>query len=517
LAASDSTQFGIGSLSKLYTVLGVLRLQERGLLDLDAPVQQYLPEFDPPGFGPRDRQVTLRDLITHHAGLPSDWMKGTENQSQPPLEYFLTVLNRTSKALPTGTKHAYSNLAYNLLGLIIQRTSGQRFEDFMQAEVLRPLGIEQGNYITAGPEALPRLAQGHKGRKPHSDPHILGNPAAGLVAHPSELAGMTQMLMHRGWHNGQQFLRPETVAQIFTPQNDTFALDFDFRIGLTWELRDDLYRLRDQPLRIAYHTGTTIVYSNALVMAPGQRLAVILSNNDARVAGSLQDAALDILYLLLEAQTGIPHKPFQTPERISSPSPAALEALPGHWATQWGLGTVTRHKDQLRLRLVGYNFDLLPHSNGYFGLRVRLAGGLVKLQVPAMRGLYLKDTIVGQAHYWMALQGGERSYFAVQITPTPEPQAVTKPWMARLGNYRIRNAGSEPPIFTDVALRMVNGVLCFCFNPKLYQNQPLELPLRIESDRASYLAGLGRWQGMALEVLPDGAILFGGYELEPVR
>src|SRR5688572_20027840 len=138
---TDVTPFAWFSVTKLFSATAVMQLAERGHVDLDSPVSRYLPEVRLRGDG---REATVRQLLAHTAGLPNpipvSWVH-LADEPTPALDEMIRVRVGPAPELDSapGTKSAYSNLGYLLLGHIVERASGERFERYVEAHVLEPL------------------------------------------------------------------------------------------------------------------------------------------------------------------------------------------------------------------------------------------------------------------------------------------------------------------------------------------------------------------------------------------
>ncbi|WP_437533923.1 serine hydrolase domain-containing protein [Sorangium sp. So ce726] len=157
--------FRIGSLSKSFTALSVLKLRDEGKLSLDAPAERYVPELSllvpPTADSP---PITPRLLLTNAAGLAYDdlWGAVTFGQSDQQLNEVLRAGVRFSSV--PGTKYAYSNLGWALLGKVVERASGVKFRDYVTANVLRPLGMN-ATVWEASDVPPARLAIGYRREK----------------------------------------------------------------------------------------------------------------------------------------------------------------------------------------------------------------------------------------------------------------------------------------------------------------------------------------------------------------
>src|SRR6266540_4335097 len=160
-AVTPQTPFQIASISKSFTALAVVQLVEAGKVDLDAPVQRYLPWFrvaDPDA----SARITVRHLLTHTSGLRDQSEEFTSRDaSDGALEKAVRALRTVPSAQPGGQAFQYANINYSVLGLIVQTVAGQSYEDYVQAHVLAPL--EMTDSYTSPLEARRHgLATGHR-------------------------------------------------------------------------------------------------------------------------------------------------------------------------------------------------------------------------------------------------------------------------------------------------------------------------------------------------------------------
>jgi len=140
--ATPRTVFRIASMSKSFVALAVLRLRDEGRLRLDEPAAKYLPELQrhpPAGFD--TPPITIRQLLSHAAGLPEDNPWGDRQMGRADADLDALVGRGLPLATAPGEAYQYSNLGYALLGRIIGRITGQPFQAYVSAHLLRPLGM----------------------------------------------------------------------------------------------------------------------------------------------------------------------------------------------------------------------------------------------------------------------------------------------------------------------------------------------------------------------------------------
>ncbi|WP_299122490.1 serine hydrolase [uncultured Winogradskyella sp.] len=148
---TTQTGFNIGSISKTVAAWGIMKLVEEGKIDLDAPAENYLTRWKLPESDFDSKKVTVRRLLSHTAGLSLHGYPGwTPKDRLSTIEESLNGRNngpgRVEMIMVPGTKWKYSGGGYTILQLIIEEVTGQKFEDYIQTEVLNPLGMKSSSY-----------------------------------------------------------------------------------------------------------------------------------------------------------------------------------------------------------------------------------------------------------------------------------------------------------------------------------------------------------------------------------
>ena len=214
-ASPDSTMYDLASLTKaVATTSAVLLLVQDGRIDLDDPVQRWLPEFD----GLWKDRVTWRDLLTHSSGLPP---AGHIHGSTPADR--LHSLLRTKLDAPPGTEVQYSDVSFIVLWAAAQRVAGEPLPNFLARRIWRPLGMNStafwpGEGCTRCAPTL-TLHTGEPYRGKPSDPiaHKIGIPVgnAGLFSTAHDLGRFTAMIANGGVLDGVRIFRPDLVRLLF--------------------------------------------------------------------------------------------------------------------------------------------------------------------------------------------------------------------------------------------------------------------------------------------------------------
>jgi CubicO group peptidase (beta-lactamase class C family) len=271
------TMYDLASLTKVVaTTTMAMILVDEGRLDLDRPVQSFLPEFQ----GPGKEAVTVRHLLTHSSGLDAVAPLYKELRSR---EAFVERIAAMDLVYPPGSRSTYSDLGIILLGEILERTAGQPLDAFVRERVLDPLGMRDTMFCP--PEALrPRIAPTEldpwrsrliQGEVHDENAFAMGGiaPHAGLFSTAGDLARFARMLLNGGMLDGRRIVSRETV-ELFTrragiPGSDR-ALGWDAK-SAEGSSAGTLFSPRSFG-----HTGFT---GTSIWIDPDRRIFVILLTN----------------------------------------------------------------------------------------------------------------------------------------------------------------------------------------------------------------------------------------------
>jgi len=512
--ARANTVYRVGSIAKLLTASAAMQLREQGKLDIDAPLADVLP-----GFHVRSRfknipPVTPRSIMTHHSGLPADILKGMWTQGQG--ESFTSVVDQLQTeylAYPPDHIYSYSNVAVSLLGHAIQTVSQQPFEDYIDHNLVRPMGMTHTGFEPSD-SMRPLLAKGYSDSEVIETGNLRDLPAGGLYSNVNDLAQLMKMVFAHGRSGDRQILKPATLDEMLRQQNKDVALDFNFQIGLGWFLVK--HGLNDAG-PVASHGGGTPCYFSQLITLPAHKLGVVVLANSCSSGSTVADTATLALKLALEAKTGVArpleNKLAKAPLE-QEPTLKQLDELQGRYATWLGLIDVKRKDKRLQARLSGWNFDLLPHTDGTFSIQFKLFGlfNIRDLYGIDLDNVLLKPVDTDGHHVIVMNFKGRDQIFGERVTPQPVP----KSWLARLGALEIINP-DEYMRFRDNRLAMDDGIMVMRYRLKMpvLPEQRAALPILPISDTEAVIMGLGRGLGETVQIIQqDGEeiLRFSGYD-----
>ncbi|MFL5491213.1 MAG: serine hydrolase domain-containing protein [Gemmatimonadales bacterium] len=214
----DLTLFRPGSVSKLFTWTAVMQLVEQGKLDLDKDVNTYLDFKIPEAFG---KPITLRNAMTHTPGFEEvgrNLFSDDTTKVQPNGDWLKSWT--PTRIYPPGTVPAYSNYATAMAGYIVQRVSGESFEQYIEHHIFQPLGMEHATFRQPLPAALRKdMSEGYESAssgeaKPFE--MVVGAPAGALSASGADMARFMIAHLQNGRFGQASILRPETARLMHT-------------------------------------------------------------------------------------------------------------------------------------------------------------------------------------------------------------------------------------------------------------------------------------------------------------
>ena len=223
---TSQTKFRLGSVTKQFTAAAVLMLEERGKLKIDDPIKKYLP--DAPAAWDK---ITIFHVLTHTAGIPSYTSFPEYPKLQPfsiaPQQIVALFRDKALEFAP-GEKMQYSNSGYILLGYLIEKVSGESYQDFLQKNIFTPLGMQDSGY-DSNSSIISRRAAGYvpgtKGKENAGFVHMsIPFSAGALYSTTEDLLRWEQGLF------GGKLLSAESVAKMTTPFKDNYALGLRVRI-----------------------------------------------------------------------------------------------------------------------------------------------------------------------------------------------------------------------------------------------------------------------------------------------
>ncbi|HEV2705236.1 MAG TPA: serine hydrolase domain-containing protein [Pyrinomonadaceae bacterium] len=310
VAATPETVYEVGSLTKQFTAAAVLLLVEEGKVSLEERLAKYLGETASTAWG----DVTIRQLLTHTSGIREfSTLPGFELSKRLTPEQLDKAIAALPSAFPAGTSWQYSNTNYYLLGRVVERASGQRFDEFLEARIFKPLGMKAT--LMADPRRIiPQRASGYQWREGawvNRDDAALADTfaAAGLASNVLDLARWETAL------DARRLLKPESFEQMWQPAR--LATGKSYPYGMGWSV--GTFRGR----RLLEHGGLMGGFSSYVARFTEERLSVIVLCNlgNIGVSGNAAPIARGV------ARLYIPTLALAALKELADPDPQTTGAL----------------------------------------------------------------------------------------------------------------------------------------------------------------------------------------------
>lgn len=347
LAASPRTVFGLASVTKSFTALAILRLEEEGRLSTRDPIVRHLPEFGTPGTG-TTRRITIHHFLTHTSGLPPlpslhytaarslardpaydrrEARREGADPDRPPIDTYEQMMDflRTSRYRllgPPGRFFSYSNEGFGLLGAVIERASGRTYESYVEEEILRPAEMRSTTFDTGVMLRCPEVATLYS-PKPTGTRHGLVpsqtwweesclRACGALRSNVEDMARYVQIFLNAGRVDGERIVTPASIQKM-TAAHAEVSTGLHYGYGV-------VIRLDYHGTSLVYHGGALPGVSSFFAVAPRRHLGGVVLTNVANVRPELA------LMSEINARLGLPiTTPIEEVPRTIEPGPFLRE------------------------------------------------------------------------------------------------------------------------------------------------------------------------------------------------
>ena len=292
---TPTSLFHLASISKPFVATAIVQLVEKGQVDLNRPVVSYVPYFKLDD--DRYRDITVQQMLSHISGMPDEedysWERPEEDDGA--LERYVRSLTGQKLLFAPGAKFAYSNIAFEVLGDLIAKISGQSFEDYVADNILKPLEMVNSTFLRK--EVPPELATTPHLNVPRTiisevyPYHRAHAPSSTLHSNALDMCNWAIANLNRGHFKRQQILDPTSYDSLWYPYFATGQEDKpDEFVGLSWFIDD--YKGH----QMISHAGGDIGFNAEFAMLPEQGAAlVVMCNSVVAPAWAAKDLILDLL------------------------------------------------------------------------------------------------------------------------------------------------------------------------------------------------------------------------------
>lgn len=507
---TTDTIFRTASVSKIINLIVTMKLIEEGKLNLDKDISQYLPELKWKSRFKNSKPITIRSILTHHSGIPSDRMKGFfSHEKTDSLEKLISDVSGEYVSYPPDYIFSYSNLAHSVLGRIIEKTTNQSYSQTVKEKLFIPLGMKNSTY-EMNLENKDLFSLGYGGlifKSDGKEPKLRDLPAGFLLSSVNDLSKVIQIFLNNGKVDDKTFLKESTLQEIYKIQNAGNALDDDFKIGLSFFI--NTFGLGDEIFSVA-HGGDTFLFHAMLGILPKEKIGVIVLSNTNTSAPLVYDVAKQALQISLETKTGY---------RVVKKEPViSKKIITSDYAGIYQNGAMMKidvEEDKVSSKVsTGVKFILPNHVDTWEFAKLKLFG-LFTVNLP----IEFKFKSIEKEKLIYIKVGGNVLLWGSKINEEPLPEL----WQKRLGKYKILNPDlNNASMIKDPELIYENGYLILLNNgiPAANVAVKMKLVLKVLNDSEAIVAGLGRGKGDTLLAKNSNGkeiLTYSGYEMQKIN
>ncbi|NOY36847.1 MAG: beta-lactamase family protein [Chlorobi bacterium] len=494
---SFNENFLIGSTTKLFTAIGVMQLVERGLINLDAPLVKYIPEFYINSLYGSSDKITIRQIMTHHAGLPTDFLAPAYSVNPPYFSIILDKLKQMYTIGPAGKMFVYSNIDYQLLGLLIERVSGLSYQEYIKKNIFIPANMKNSFFYTNLADTLKFAASYDRHGHRRLEYPLFGIPAGSIASNVYDMINFSRALMK----TNSPLIGKAILHEMCKVQNRDVLLDLDDRFGLCFFIN---YK-NSKAGRIVEHGGAVAYQRSQLYLQPETGVGAILLSNSPNGVNDSYKIRDHLLLPIIEKKTANFAKVKEDVKRVNVTSikDKNLNDFTGYYATAGYTFKIEWKDNNLFTRLYGRGFYIRPLNDTLFVLSPDLNTPLDQ----SLPNKWLLETIEGHQLIINIPPWGDMGIVAAKYT-LPEINENIK---EKYGEYEIINL-KKGDLKTVRGARIYEAdgqLLCSVYLADAFNfmpaGQPYVFALKVVDDNHFQTAGLGRYCGESLVFDPKSA------------
>ncbi len=478
--ASEESIYCIGSTSKTITAVSLLKQMDAGRIDLDQPIQNYIPDFSLqiryPGIDQNDR-ITPRTLLNMHAGVPGDLYNGIFIISPPwygkYVNWLLPYLQQDYPSHPPETLASYGNTGFVLAGhaaYLVGREDGddedRGFQDFVKRTVFNPLGMDATLSEVIGKD-LPNLATPYNQGVPDISFNTNGTATGGFYSTVVDMSKFLTMLLMDGMlEDGEQFLKADSVREMGKSQRTQLDTNSYYQPGLGLDSVSLSAFYGVAPDQGGYgrawaKNGSTGPYNAMIMLLPdtGLKLSVVVLSNSDTAGSAVYTVARTCLLAAVREKLGLSQNPEPRPLPDFSEEAITLDSEIVGFYGQRSPGAYYK----IEKRDTGLFWVTNPYGNPTSGHALTLktdGSNAFAVEGEEWDVVFIdRDDIYGNRYRLMVRTGGEEEVPGPNVVSTlgqqiPMPEALPLAWQDRIGKIYLSDLmiglGSDPFLTFDL-------------------------------------------------------------------
>ncbi|MEC7618467.1 MAG: serine hydrolase domain-containing protein [Bacteroidota bacterium] len=512
--ADANTIYGIGSITKTFTALSIMQLQEQKKLRVTNSIKDYLTDLKIENPFNDINQIYISDILCHTSGLPSDIANGFFVDNPPTISWVIKELNKQRLISPRRYISAYSNVGYGLLGEVISRVSGLSYGDYLRQNIFIPLNMTSSSIGYQ----LSNTSKTYDGNKETVEPTVRDVAAGFISSNVIDLSNFISMLIGDGSFKSNQIISSNSIEDMERDQLTNVSLTQPFAYG--YALMIDSIKIKNHKKKdstivsIIGHGGDTHAFHADLAYIPEQKVgAVVLTNS---VNGRSMSEASKLLKIYLERSKDIEvDLDYITPISYKGVTAKDDEIFGKYNLGQLIFDVKDINKIKFKQGPVKAILYKKTNSNNY-SLKVWVFGFIpIKIKDQEFKFTKVNDEI-----YAKRLDTKTKYEFYLgkkNKVNLPYPES----WKSMYGKYELTGKIYETTNrlydFSDLKLTASekSGFLKVDLKSKSMFSGTLHFDMI--SDKSAVLGGIGRGNGDVLRILENGNLYYSGFEFVKIK
>ena len=512
--ANANTIYGIGSITKAFTALSIMQLQEQKKLSVTNSIKDYLTDLKIENPFNDGNQIYINDILSHTSGLPSDIANGFFVDNPPTISWVIKELNKQRLISPRRYISAYSNVGYGLLGEVISRVSGLSYGDYLRQNIFTPLNMTSSSI---GYE-LNNTSKTYNGNKETVEPTVRDVAAGFISSNVIDMSNFISMLIGDGSFKSNQIISSNSIVDMESDQLTNVSLTQPFAYG--YALMIDSIKIKNHKKKdstivsIIGHGGDTHAFHADLAYIQELKVgAVVLTNS---VNGRSMSEASRLLKIYLERSKDIEvDLDYITPISYKGVTPKDDEIFGKYNLGQLIFDVKDINKIKFKQGPVKAILYKKTNSNNY-SLKVWVFGFIpIKIKDQEFKFTKVNDEI-----YAKRLDTKTKYEFYLgkkNKVNLPYPES----WKSMYGKYELTGKIYETTNrlydFSDLKLTASekSGFLKVDLKSKSMFSGTLHFDMI--SDKSAVLGGIGRGNGDVLRILENGNLYYSGFEFVKIK
>lgn len=475
LKTNINSIYRIGSITKVFTSLAIMQLHEKGYLNIDNCIKDYIEDFH---YKTRydDEIITVRNLINHNSGFISDIIQNW--YSNEPFERTIDYLKNEYTTSPPEYKFSYSNPGYNLLGIIIQNVSGLSYYDYLKENIFEPLNMKNTSINLLNEKLYSNAFD--KNKNQIQEPNLRDVPAGSIYSTPADMINFIQMILNKGTFNDNVIISEKTYKEIRTIQNENVILDLDLNFGLGWFLDETI-----TGGNVLFHGGNTAYYHSILKIDLDNQIGVFITSSSELSSSSIVPISHEILKKYIEYKGNdlfitnrnddYYYVDVSYNERIQ---------INGYYAGEAGLIKVDSSKKTIKIELMDNKLELMKRNDGLFQARYKILFFPFTLDNVVFGFKEINNQIV----IYQKLDNNKKILLGIKFE---KQETIPEKFERFLGVYY--------PNFNDKTLiieyfEIIEKYGLFLVKTQ-FQGNNLQFPLKFINEKEAIILGAGRYLG----------------------